>query len=406
MSKAPRAAIKKNWGEDDTAVGIFHIDLDSFFAAAEVVANPSLTGKMLIVGGKSRRGVVTSATYDARALGVRAGMPIGRAISLAPMATVLPGNRALYRELSAKVMGIIASFSPFVQQVSIDEAYLDITGAKRRLGTAPQIAEMIRAAIKEQTSLAASIGIGRSKIIAKIASSYAKPDGVLLVPAAATLDFLHQLPVGAIPGVGGRSQETLGRLGIETVAQLAKTDPRWLAKHLGNQHATRLIAIASGEEQSGIGSREVEKSISTEQTFEENLTSRNEVESFLVSASHDCALRLRQVNLVAFTVQIKLRDANFKTITRAQTLTAPTDLGREIAITALRIFAGCQIPVGGVRLAGVGVYGLVEKGSGVQVQLDYDSRPAAAEEAMDAVKEKFGKQAIKPASTLRPRVGS
>lgn len=406
MSNAPRGQFTKQWGDDDSGVNILHIDLDSFFAAAEVVADPSLRGKMLVVGGKGRRGVVTSATYDARALGVRAGMPIGKARSLAPNALFLPGNSGLYRDLSAQVMQLISTVSPTVEQVSIDEAYVDVSGSKRRLGSAVEIAQMIRASIREQVGLPASVGMGRSKLIAKIASSHAKPDGVLLIPEAATLRFLHQLPVGAIPGVGGRTQQILHRLGIETVEQLSGTDPQWLAKHLGEQHALRLVQVASGNESSSLRSREVEKSISTEQTFEVNLTSRSEIESFLVSASHDCALRLRKAALVTHTVQIKLRDGDFRTITRAQTLSAPTDLGRQIASTALSIFSKCQVPVGGVRLVGVGVHGLAEKAGGFQVALDYDGRPAAAEEAMDAVKGKFGKQSIQPASALRPQRGS
>ena len=202
MSNAPRdARAKRDWGSDDSATPILHVDMDSFFAQVEMREDPSLVGRPIIVGGTSGRGVVTSATYEARALGVRAGMPTSRARALCPTAAFIPGSHSLYRRYSRQVMEILATVTPDLEQVSIDEAFLDVSGARRRLGPPTRIARLIRSRIRESVGLPASVGIAATKSVAKIASSHAKPDGLLLIPAPATVDFLHGLPVGALWGL-------------------------------------------------------------------------------------------------------------------------------------------------------------------------------------------------------------
>ncbi len=402
MSTAPRSPrAKRDWGTDDSGTPILHVDMDSFFAAVEIAEDPTLAGKPLIVGGRSHRGVVTSSTYDVRALGVRAGMPIHQARSLAPMALILPGNHDLYRDYSKEVMRILSAITPLMEPLSIDEAFLDVSGSRRRLGAPRGIAQQLRTELRNKLRLPASVGIGNSKTVAKIASSHAKPDGILLVPAAMTVPFLHSLPVGALPGVGGRTSAALARRGIDTVEQLAATDLPTLIRWLGEAQARHLNRIANGEDRRPVGNSQPEKSVSTERTFSVNVTSRRELETYLLEASHDCGRRLRAEGLVTWTVQIKLRDAKFRTITRAQTLAAPTDLGRDIARVALLLWKKEKLPPGGIRLAGVGAQSLAPRDGGVQVTLeDEGERPRAAETAMDAVVKKYGAAAITPATLL------
>ncbi len=401
MSVSPRAAhVRKDWGDDDSETDILHVDMDSFFAAVEVALAPALRGKPVMVGGVGDRGVVTSATYDLRALGIRAGMPMAQARALAPSATVMPGRRGTYSEYSRRVMAVLSQVSADFEPISIDEAFLDVGGARRRLGSPLEIAQMIRIQIRDQLGLPASVGIGNSKTVAKIASSHAKPDGVLLVPASCTVQFLWSLPVGALPGVGKKTRQALEEWGISQVSQLAQVGFAELSRVVGPSLAHDLLRIAQGNDQRQVGARAPEKSISTENTFRTNLTERRAIEKYLLRASHDCAARLRESNLVAWTVTVKLRDAQFRTFTRAQTLRTPTDLGREVAAAALQIFSKEAIPRGGVRLAGVGVSGLQHRDIGVQGALDEDPRPLAAERTMDRVRERYGDAAILPATLL------
>lgn len=401
MSTAPRSAnAKRSWGDDDSASTILHADMDSFFASVEIVEDRSLAGRPLIIGGRGERGVVTSCTYDVRARGVKAGMPIARARALSPNAIVVSGHHGLYKNYSSRVMRIMEATTPAFEPVSIDEAYLDVSGAIRRLGPPTSIAQLLRDQVRQETGLPMSVGIAATKMAAKIASSHAKPDGLLLIPGDATLRFLHSLPVGAIPGVGKRSTGVLEGMGIMTIAQLHKAPLQMLARKLGEAHARALKDAAAGIDNRKVGARTAEKSISTEETFDRNLTNPRAIEAFFLRASHSVAARLRRLNLTAWTVQIKLRDASFKTITRSSTLTAPTDLSRTISSVAIELFRRQPMPQGGIRLAGVGAASLSGRESGVQVALDEDPRPLATERAMDAVNNKFGFDSLRPATLL------
>ena len=405
MSNAPRdARAKRDWGSDDSATPILHVDMDSFFAQVEMREDPSLVGRPIIVGGTSGRGVVTSATYEARALGVRAGMPTSRARALCPTAAFIPGSHSLYRRYSRQVMEILATVTPDLEQVSIDEAFLDVSGARRRLGTPTRIARLIRARIRESVGLPASVGIAATKSVAKIASSHAKPDGLLLIPAPATVDFLHGLPVGALWGVGGRTGAILDREGIDTIGDLAHAPVARLSKLLGVAAAHHLHDLAWGIDPRPVTASRPEKSVGMERTFEEDVRSRELIEEFILAAAHDCARRLRAGGVVGWTVGIKMRGADFHTITRSVSLVAPTDTGRDIARAAQSLFAREDMPIGGVRLFGVRVEGLQSRSGGVAVTLDRDERPAASERAMDQIRSKFGAGALAPATLLGKKV--
>ena len=389
------------WGSDDSATPILHVDMDSFFAAVEVRENPELAGRPVIVGGLGARGVVTSATYQARPFGVRAGMPIARARALCPQAVFLGGRHHIYSEYSKRVMEILGTVTPDVEPLSIDEAFLDVSGARRRLGSPRQIAEILRSEIKEQLGLPASVGIASTKSVAKIASGLAKPDGVLLVPAEVTVDFLHSLPVGALWGVGKTTEEKLFQRGIVTTKDLAETPVAELARILGVASAHHLHDLAWGLDARVVGTAAREKSISTERTFETNLTTHEDLGVHALDAAHKCASRMREAGLLAWTVNLKLRGADFKTITRAKTLFAPTDVGQTIAEAALGLLRAERIPAGGVRLLGVGVSSLVGADQGVPVALDQDERRRESEVVMDAAGKRFGKKALFPATLIK-----
>lgn len=404
MSNAPRdQRARRSWGDDDSLTPILHVDMDSFFAQVEIQEDPSLAGRTVIVGGRGNRGVVTSATYDARAYGVRAGMPISRARALCPTALVVPGRRGIYSQYSARVMTILREITDKVEQVSVDEAFLDVAGARRRLGAPVAIGRLIRARIRDEVGLPASVGIAAVKSVAKIASAHAKPDGLLLIPRDQTTAFLHCLPVGALWGVGAVTRARLDTEGIDTIGDLAHTDLARLSRLLGAAHAHQLHNLAWGIDPRPVQPRGDEKSVGTESTFDEDIIDRRVIDRFLLTASHDCARRLRSGSMVAWTVVFKMRGADFHTITRSTTLHSPTDVGRTIFEAVRSLFAAEAIPAGGVRLCGVRCEGLQSRLDGVAVTLDGDEKPLASERAMDDVRLRFGRDALRPASLLGPR---
>lgn len=402
MSNAPRARqIPRNWGDDDTGCHVLHVDMDSFYAQVEQLENPQYRGRPLIVGHDEPRSVVSAATYDLRRLGIRAGMPVSQAKRIAPQAVITASPRSVYQRYSQQVMSILATITPSVEPISIDEAFLDISGSRRRLGPALEIAALIRAEIREKIGLPASIGIAVNKSVAKIASAHAKPDGVLLIPQAATTQFLRLLPVGAIWGVGAQTQKALSKYGIETVAQLADLPLGQLEKIVGKANAFSLHRLANGQDNRKVGTPAAEKSISTENTFSTDITDRQTLHKLIVEYAHECAVRLRKGQWVCWTVSIKVRAADFTTVTRSRTLRRPTDLGSEVATVAQELFDNLGVPRGGVRLLGVKVESLQPAAAGVATFLDDESLGLEkAERSMDKVHAKFGKGALRPASLL------
>ncbi len=403
MSRAPRNEdVRKDWGGDDSATPILHVDMDAFFAAVELVDRPELRGLPVIVGGV-HRGVVLSATYEARAAGVRSAMPMTRARALCPQAIVIPPDHDRYRDVSRRVMRILSDVTPVIEPLSIDEAFLDVSGARRRIGPPVHIGEMVRRRIADELSVTASVGIASTKFVSKLASSHAKPDGLLLVPAEATVPFLHSLPVGALWGVGERTEETLARQGIRTVADLAHTPAAVLNRVLGTAGGTRLLDLAWGRDPRPVQPVRQEKSIGHEQTFDVELVELDEMSAALLDFSHRCAARLRAAEMVSSCVSIKVRLADFTTMTRSHTLDVATDVAHEIYLAARTLLAGMTLPPTGVRLLGVRCEALSEAATTfVQLALD-DNGPErrAAELVMDEVHARFGRSSVTAGSLVR-----
>ena len=401
MSKAPRSpAARRSWGEDDSAAPIIHVDMDAFFASVELLEHPELVGRPVIVGGRNGRGVVSAASYEARAFGVSSAMSMAEASRRCPQAVVLPVRHGLYSRVSAQVMSVLAEVTPALEKVSIDEAFLDVTGARRRMGSPVTIGRWIRTEVRRRVGVPASVGIASTKFVAKLASSHAKPDGLLLVPAGATQDFLNLLPVGALWGVGARTQKVLARWGIKDVRTLADTDVRLLERILGRAAGRHLHELSHGVDPRRVEPVREEKSVGTETTFFDTLTDREHARLVLLDQTHQCAARLRASGLRCRVVVLKARGADFTTVTRSRTLAVPSDLARDIWQTVSSLYSLLPTPAGGFRLLGVRVEGLLRPDDGVQLLLDEDPRRGASERAADAVRRRWGSGALAPASLL------
>ena len=406
MSRSPRArAARRSWGDDDSATPILHVDMDAFFASVELLEHPELAGRPVIVGGASGRGVVSAASYEARAYGVASAMSMAEAHRRCPQAVVLPVRHGLYSRVSRRVMDILEQVTPLTEKVSVDEAFLDVSGARRRMGPPVAIARWIRAEVRDRIGVPASVGVAATKFVAKLASSHAKPDGLLLVPADATQDFLDVLPVGALWGVGDKSARALQRWGIRDVRALAATDVRRLEKILGPAAGRHLHDLAHGIDPRPVSPGREEKSVGTESTFFDTITDRAHARRVLLDQTHQCAARLRAGELRGRVVVLKARGADFVTVTRSRTLSAPTDLARDLFAVVERLFDALPTPGGGFRLLGVRVEGLARPDDGVQLLLDDDPRRGAPERAADAVRRRWGAGALAPASLLGPPGG-
>jgi DNA polymerase-4 len=379
---------------------ILHVDLDAFYASVEVLKDPSLAGKPVVVGSASARGVVMSASYEARARGLHSAMPSVRARRLCPEAVFVPPDFDAYRAYSNRFREILLGVTPLVEPLSLDEAFLDVRGATRLFGEPPAIAARIRHAVRQEMGLNASVGVGSTKFVAKVASARAKPDGVLHVRAAAVLEFLHPLPVGSLWGVGEKTAEVLGRLGIRTVRELAGTPAAVLERVLGEAQATGLQDLARGRDARSVVPFEAPKSVSHEETYPRDLDDRDEILREILSQSHRVAARLRADGYRARTVTVKLRLPSFTTLTRSKTLPTATDVGAEIFAVAKELLL--RLPEGRrrFRLIGVGTSGLEPAGA-EQVALVRSGRWNEAERAIDRVERRFGKGAALPATLLR-----
>lgn len=407
MSRGPRSALAhRDWGSDDSGAGILHVDMDAFFASVELIERPDLRGRPVIVGGQ-HRGVVLAATYEARASGVHSAMPMSRARVLCPQAIVLSPQHERYRAVSAAVMDILREVTPVFEPISIDEAFLDVRGARRRLGSPTRIAEQIRTRIASELFVHASIGIASTKFVAKLASTQAKPDGLLLIPHDATVEFLHSLPVGALWGVGERTQTQLERMAIHTVADLAHTPPASLHRLLGVSSGQRLLDLSWGRDPRPVEVVHREKSIGHEQTFATNLTELGDMNAVLLDQAHRCAARLRAGELVTGTVSIKVRFPDFTTLTRSHTLPAPTDVAHDLYLNVRSLLAAMTLPGEGVRLLGVRCEAL-SPGATTAVQgtlTDDDGVRREAERTMDTIRARYGSGAVRAASLVRPGSG-
>jgi len=387
---------------------ILHVDMDAFYASVEMLVDPTLAGRPVIVGGSGERGVVASCSYEARAYGIHSAMPSTRARRLCPQAVFVAGHYDLYASYSKLLHDIFESVTPLVEGISLDEAFLDVTGARRLLGPGPVIAARIRAEISTELNLSASVGVAPSKLLAKLASKAAKPaaslsgpiagPGAVVVEPGTELDFLHPLPVQALWGVGPATYRRLERFGVRTVGDLAALPPATLVSALGRAQGQHLHDLANGHDPSPVVPDREVKSVSHEETYPHDVFSRSELAREAVRLGDAVAARLRRARLAGRTVTIKVRFHDFATITRSQTLPVATDTGPEIAATATGLLEGVDAGPG-VRLFGVAVSGL-EHDRPRQLSLEVDAAPGwhEASQAVDAVRRRFGDAAVGPAT--------
>ena len=387
---------------DDSSATIMHLDLDAFFASVELLERPELRGLPVIVGGRGGRSVVTAATYEARKYGVNSAMPMSIALRRCPNAVVLEPHFERYRHFSAVVMQLCGNVTPLVEQLSIDEAFLEVAGARKLLGTPWQIGTTLRRTVFEETGLTCSIGIATTKFIAKLASGLAKPDGLLVVPGDATLGFLHPLPIGALWGVGAKTAEQLERLGLRTVGDVAHTPLATLTTALGAAAGTKLHELSWARDPRSVTTAREEKSVGHEVTFEYDVTDPAVLRRELLRMSDQVAVRLRRAGLIGRTVVLKLRYGDFTTISRSRTIEEPTDLGRRIYEEVLDVYAGVERAGTRIRLIGVRMEQLAPADSAVLGLWDNDEGWREAEDAIDAVSDRFGRGSVRPAALVKP----
>jgi DNA polymerase-4 len=387
---------------DDTGCTILHIDMDAFYASVELIRRPELRGTPVIVGGGSR-GVVLSATYEARRFGVHSAMPMTRARRMCPQATVVSPTHGLYSQVSAGVMEIFRSITPLVEPLSLDEAFLDVAGAVRRLGRPTEIGALIRDRVTDEQGITCSVGVATTKFVAKLASTRCKPDGLLVVPARDVVAFLHPLPVGALWGVGEKTEKELVRLGLHTVGDIANTPVTTLVRALGQGTGAHLHALAWGRDERSVVAHEPDKSIGAEETFARDVDDPVTVRRELLRLSERTAGRLRSAGLAGRTVSIKVRFADFTTITRSKTLREATDVAQEVYATACGLFEALGLDRARIRLVGVRVEQLTDSDEAPR-QLLLGERAQGrreAEQAADRAGRRFGSGAVRPASLVR-----
>lgn len=424
------------------ATDVLHVDMDAFFAAVEVLDDPSLSGTPLIVGGPGGRGVVASCSYEARAYGVRSAMPSTEARRLCPDAVFVPGRHNRYSAVSSALHEIFGDFTPIVEGIALDEAFLDVSGAHRLHGTSFEIAQAIRARVSGDVGLSCSVGVARTKLLAKLASRAAKPRpdrsgaiagrGVAVVAPDAEMAFLHPLPVRALWGVGPRTAERLRRYGVSTVGDLAAVGRASLERLLGAAQGALLHELAQGHDERPVVAHRELKSVGHEETFAVDDRDRGSLHRQAVRMSDSVAARMREAGVTGRTVTLKVRFADFATITRARTLPIPTASGREVAKVAALLLEAVEVGKG-VRLLGVSVSGLATADAALAEQLSFadswsygdlagsgDRRPGARDgpgasprrptpdadrgidDAVDAVRRRFGAGAVGPASITGP----
>ncbi len=386
---------------DDTGCTVLHVDMDAFYASATLLSHPDLVGTPVIIGG-GNRGVVLSATYEARRFGVTSAMPMARARRLCPQATVLPPDHALYSSISAAVMETFRSVTPVIEPLSLDEAFLDVSGAVRLLGSPAVIGQHVRDTVHDEQGITCSVGVAPTKFVAKLASGLAKPDGMVVVPRDEVVPFVQQLPVGALWGVGERTEEALVRLGLRTVADIAHTPLATLVRGLGDATGHHLHELAWGRDPRPVEREQREKSIGSDQTFDYDIDDAAEIHRRLLALSERTAARMRAAGLTGRTVTLRVRFSDFTTITRSRTLREPTDSGRAIHEAAVGLFDALGLQRARIRLVGVRLEKLVEAAQapiqGVIGEREHGWRDA--DRAVDRARSRFGSGSVRPASLI------
>ncbi|MGQ0721439.1 MAG: DNA polymerase IV [Candidatus Eiseniibacteriota bacterium] len=385
---------------------IAHVDMDAFYASVEVRDDPSLAGKPVAVGGAAdRRGVVSSASYEARRFGVRSAMPMAQAVRRCPGLVVIHGDHAKYTTASRTLRRVFAEFSPAVEPLSLDEAFLDLTGTRRLLGEPREIGVALRRRIRKELALTASVGLADSKFVAKLASAHAKPDGLVVVPPDDARRFVQSLPLDRMWGVGPATRAALQRLGVRTMAALAAADPARLSHALGGA-AERWIALAEGRDDRPVVPDARARSLSRETTFPQDVGDAGVLEGVLLALAESVARRARRAGFAGRTVQLKVRLADFTTLSRSRTLAAPTSSATTLFRAAADLFRGVDRRGSAVRLLGVGLAGLVDApqlelfGGATTGGPEDLARRDRLDEAEDSIVARFGAAALARARTL------
>jgi DNA polymerase-4 len=379
---------------------ILHVDMDSFFVEVERLAAPELVGRPVAVGGAGPRGVIASASYEARSYGARSAQPTAIARRLCPELIVVPADHARYAEVSEDVFALFRSFTPVVEGLSLDEAFLDVSGLRLHHVSPVEVGEAIRSAIRSELGLPASVGVASVKFIAKLASEAAKPDGIRHVPTSEQLRFLHALPASAMWGVGPATLAALARLGVETVGDIATLPEMSLVNAVGPSAGRQLHELSSGRDTREVTPDIAAKSISVEETFENDLVGTELVETALMGHAQRLSGRLRRAGLRGRTITLKVRYPDFSTITRSQTTTMAVDGGRQLFLLAIELLNGLGGPAEPVRLLGLGASGLEPAAMPQQLDIDNNAGWDSIESAIAGVRERFGDSALGPARLI------
>lgn len=389
---------------DDSRTTILHLDMDAFFAAVELQRHPHLVGTEMMVAGTGPRGVVLSASYEARRSGIRSGMPTSRARMLCPRIAVVSPDHERYHEVSRRLMAFFDDVSPVVEPLSVDEAFVDLAGTRRSAGRPVHIAERLRARIREELGLTATVGLAATKFMAKLASGLAKPDGLLVVPPQQTRALLDPLPLRSLWGVGPKTAVTLENLGFTTVGEIARTDRGKLARALGTALGHKLHDLANGLDDRAVEPERAEASIGAEETFATDVSDRRVQDRVLLGLAERTARRARAAGWKGRVVAIKVRFEDFSTVGRSVTLPEPTDLATELHQVARSLLDRLQVTGRPIRLLGVRLESLEPAGS-TSGQLAFDAEPdrpgwSEVEGTLDRVTAKFGQAALRRATLL------
>ena len=380
---------------------ILHVDMDAFYASVEVAKDPSLKGKPLVVGGQGGRGVVTSASYEARAFGVTSAMPMIRARRLCPHAIFMPNDFHAYSEYSERIREVFLSFTPLVEPLSLDEAFLDVSGSIKLFGPPVEMARKIKEATMA-FGLPCTVGVAPNKFLAKLASGLGKPDGLLVVHADKVREFLDPLPVTALWGVGAATGEQLRRLGLKTIADIRAVGERTLQRAIGEAMGAHLHALAHGIDDRAVVPHEAAKSVGSEETFSSDLDSTDDILREILRLSDRTAGRLRAKQLCGRTVTLKVRFSNFSTITRSKTLDAELDAASEIYTVARSLYLKLDPNRPRIRLLGLSVTGLAQGPARRQLDL-LETQKAGwpeASDAVDKIRQRWGADSVGPATLL------
>jgi DNA polymerase-4 len=382
--------------------------MDAFYAAVEQQDNPSLRGLPVIVAGQAeKRGVVSAASYEARVFGVRSAMPTSQAKRLCPQGIFLPVRMHRYQEVSGQILALLNDFTPLIEPLSLDECYLDVTGSEKLFGPPLRMAREMKRRIYQTTGLTASAGIAPNKFLAKIASDFKKPDGLVEIKPEEVEDFLRELPISKLWGVGKATEEVLKGLGIFKVGQLANYPAALIEKKLG-KFGMELLELSKGQDDRSVIPHGEPKSISQEQTFTPDLQDWQEMKKVLLEQSERIGWELRQQKLKGYTVQVKVRYPDFSVVTREATLSSPTDQGMDIYQTAIKLLQKTEAREKRARLLGVGISNLRHRDDPEQLSF-FDAHQKKGErstEAVDRIWEKFGPEAIQRASLLKKSEGT